>query len=457
MGTRMGHLITDTPSVIIATGDLLRDVHVLSSVTRLNPESPNVVIEAGSPTVSAGGVGVGCSTLLNLGAQVTLASVWGTEDQNIAQVGPTLEQINLAPGSSVPSKTRYVADHTVLARVDTDTRDGAGVFGVLPGAVEKFVAACNQAVAVLVSDYGLDSTLAIPEVYRNIARLASTGIVVWDFHPKSKAIAPPGALLKFNEPDFLQFASKHVVADTLEGTARELLALHEWRAIMITEGPSGALFITPDVVERLTTYPLRLGSAVGAGDILSALWTHFAVESTIHESAARSVRVASLALAARENALDDLPGDVSIEDLATAIRATGGTLVATAGCFDLLHAGHVDLLRAARQLGDALVVLVNSDSSVSRIKGSQRPLLKQADRIDLLRELRCVNAVGIFSEETPEASLLRLRPDMYVKGGDYKMSTLPEAITLIENGIDVRIIPRIRDVSTTLIVEGLLR
>lgn len=453
----MGRLMADAPPAIIATGDLLRDVHVLSSVTRLNPESPNVVIEAGSSTVSAGGVGVGCSTLLNLGAQVTLASVWGTEDQDIAQVGPTLEQINLAPGTSVPRKTRYVADRTVLARVDAHTRDGVGVFGVLPRAVEEFVAACNQAVAVLVSDYGLDSTLAIPEVYRTIARLASTGIVVWDFHPRSKATAPPGALLKFNESDFLQFASKHVVADnTLEGAARELLALHEWRAMMITEGPSGALFITPDGVERLTTYPLRLVSAVGAGDILSALWTHFAVSSTVHESAARSVRVASLALAARENALDDLPGDVSLEDLATAIRATGGTLVATAGCFDLLHAGHVDLLRAARQLGDALVVLVNSDSSVSRIKGPQRPLLKQADRIDLLRELRCVNAVGIFSEETPEASLLRLRPDVYVKGGDYTLSDLPEAVTLIENGTDVRIVPRIRDVSTTLIVEGLL-
>lgn len=453
----MGRLVDAAP-VIIATGDLLRDVHVLSRVTRLNPESPNIVIEAGPSRVSAGGVGIGCSTLLNLGAEVTLASAWSTEDQEIVQFGHILQQINLAPGSFVPQKTRYLADRTVLARVDIHARGGVGPSRVLPGQVKDFVAACDRAEAVLVSDYGLDSTLAIPEVYRTIARSAGTGIVVWDFHPRSKATAPPGALLKFNEADFLQFASKYVAGDsTLECAASKLLALHKWHAMLITEGPSGALLVTHDGIERLATHPLRLGSAVGAGDILSALWAHFAINSTVHESAARAVRVTSIALAARENTLDALPGDVAHEDLATAIRATGGRLVVTAGCFDLLHAGHVDLLRAARRLGDALVVLVNSDSSVSRIKGSKRPFLQHADRIDVLRELRCVNAVGVFSEDTPEPSLLKLRPDVYVKGGDYTLSDLPEAAMLLENGTEVRIIPRIRDISTTLIAEGFSR
>lgn len=449
--------IGDASPAIVAAGDLLRDIHVLSSVTRLNPESPNVVIEAGPSTETAGGVGIGCRTLINLGVDVTLASAWGIEDQDMVQFGKTCEGINLIPGSSVPHKTRYVADRTVLARVDSQAHNGTGSSGASCGRIEDFVVACDRAEAVLASDYGLDLALAIPDVYRTIARIAGAGVVVWDFHPRSKVVAPPGALVKFNQSDFLQLASRVIAAEaTLEEVATQLLALYDWRAVLVTEGAAGALLVTRNGTERLPTYPVRIGSAVGAGDILSALWARFAVDSGISESAARAVRVASIALAARESALHDVPRDVLDEDLALAIKAVGGRLVVTAGCFDLLHTGHIDLLRAARRLGDALVVLVNSDSSVSRIKGSPRPFLPIDDRVSVLRELRCVNAVGTFNEDTPEEGLLRLRPDVYVKGGDYTLRDLPEATTLVENGTEVRIVPRIRDISTTSIAEGLL-
>jgi D-beta-D-heptose 7-phosphate kinase / D-beta-D-heptose 1-phosphate adenosyltransferase len=118
--------------------------------------------------------------------------------------------------------------------------------------------------------------------------------------------------------------------------------------------------------------------------------------------------------------------------LARAVRENGGKVVATGGCFDLLHAGHVRSLAAARELGDCLIVCLNSDDSVRRLKGPERPIIGQHDRAELLLAMECVDAVMVFDEDTPEAALERLRPDIWVKGGDYKGANLPEA-ALVES------------------------
>ena len=113
--------------------------------------------------------------------------------------------------------------------------------------------------------------------------------------------------------------------------------------------------------------------------------------------------------------------------LAGRVHAAGGTVVAACGCFDVLHAGHVSLLQAARSLGDCLIVCLNSDESVRRLKGEARPLNLAADRVSVLSALHCVDAVLVFGEDTPGAALQRLRPDVWVKGGDYEGQVLPEA------------------------------
>jgi rfaE bifunctional protein nucleotidyltransferase chain/domain len=138
--------------------------------------------------------------------------------------------------------------------------------------------------------------------------------------------------------------------------------------------------------------------------------------------------------------------------VAAEIRARGGTLVATGGCFDLLHAGHVATLEAARRMGDALIVCLNSDASVRRLKGSTRPLQPQADRARILRALSCVDAVAIFDEDTPVEILDRLRPDVWVKGGDYSAETLPEAPLLASWGGQVVAVPYLPERSTTRLV-----
>jgi rfaE bifunctional protein nucleotidyltransferase chain/domain len=121
------------------------------------------------------------------------------------------------------------------------------------------------------------------------------------------------------------------------------------------------------------------------------------------------------------------PGPAPAIALARAVRAGGGTVVATGGCFDVLHPGHIRTLEAARALGDCLVVCLNSDASVARLKGPSRPLVGAADRAAVLRALRCVDAVLVFDEDTPEAAIERLRPAVWAKGGDYTDRELPEA------------------------------
>jgi len=137
----------------------------------------------------------------------------------------------------------------------------------------------------------------------------------------------------------------------------------------------------------------------------------------------------------------------------TEVREEGGRVVFTNGCFDLLHPGHVSYLQAARNLGDALVVGLNSDASVKRLKGSARPLVPERDRAAVLAALRSVDAVVIFDDDTPIRLLRELKPAVYVKGGDYRIEDLPEAKVAAEIGAEVKILPFEPGYSTTALVE----
>jgi rfaE bifunctional protein nucleotidyltransferase chain/domain len=140
-------------------------------------------------------------------------------------------------------------------------------------------------------------------------------------------------------------------------------------------------------------------------------------------------------------------------ELADRIRRRGGRLVATGGCFDLVHPGHLDLLRRARAMGDALVVCVNSDDSVRELKGPSRPVVPARDRVRLLTELRSVDAVIVFSGSDPSALLDRLRPDLWVKGGDYADVAMPEAAVVHRHGGRVVLVPTVDGYSTSRLLQ----
>jgi rfaE bifunctional protein nucleotidyltransferase chain/domain len=143
-------------------------------------------------------------------------------------------------------------------------------------------------------------------------------------------------------------------------------------------------------------------------------------------------------------------------ELVARVRARGGRVVATGGCFDLLHAGHIATLEAARRLGDCLVVCLNSDSSVTDLKGPERPVVRQHDRARLLAALSAVDAVVVFDESTPDAVLSWLRPDVWVKGGDYGSDggLLPEAGLVQRWGGECVIVPYLDGRSTTRMITA---
>ncbi|MDX6222843.1 MAG: D-beta-D-heptose 7-phosphate kinase / D-beta-D-heptose 1-phosphate adenosyltransferase, partial [Frankiales bacterium] len=151
----------------------------------------------------------------------------------------------------------------------------------------------------------------------------------------------------------------------------------------------------------------------------------------------------------------ETPPPESGAQLAARVRRAGGTVVATGGCFDLLHAGHVASLTAARSLGDCLVVCLNSDASVRRLKGPMRPVVAQADRVRVLEALSCVDAVVVFDEDSPAGLLQLLKPDVWAKGGDYAGAVLPEASVLRGWGGQAVVLPYLEGRSTSSIVRAL--
>ena len=138
-------------------------------------------------------------------------------------------------------------------------------------------------------------------------------------------------------------------------------------------------------------------------------------------------------------------------------RRDGATVVFTNGCFDLLHVGHIRCLQAARAMGDLLVVAINSDASVRRLKGPGRPIVPAAERAEVLAALACVDLVTLFDDDTPVNLLRRLRPEIHVKGGDYRPEQLPETPVIAEYGGRVAIVPLVPGRSTTRIVAAMRR
>jgi rfaE bifunctional protein nucleotidyltransferase chain/domain len=304
--------------------------------------------------------------------------------------------------------------------------------------------AVAKARAIIVADYGR-GLAANPQLRELLARLADDVPVVWDPHPSGARPVAGVAVVTPNLSEAHQAAGARpggpfgpTSADGAAGAAGILLDEWHSHAVLVTTGEHGAtLLLERDRTPRPILAPRVVAAdPCGAGDRLAAsVAVHLLEGRDLEDAAVLAVHEAANFLAAGGVAsLPDRRGHGKVRHrlaepllLVRRVRENGGKVVATGGCFDLLHAGHVRSLTAARELGDCLVVCLNSDSSVRRLKGDQRPIMSQQDRAELLLALECVDAVMIFDEDTPEAVLNRLRPDIWAKGGDYKGERLPEA------------------------------
>lgn len=448
--------------VLTVVGDTVLDRDLVGTVERVCPDAPVPVLDRPRSTARAGGAGLAATLAASSGRPVHLVTALADDGpaEELAELlqRAGVEVTDLGMRGATPEKVRVRAAGQSLVRVDHGG-DDRRPRTVPPGAVDVLAGAS----AVLVSDYGGGVAASEPLRQALDAVVARTP-VVWDPHPRGSTPVPGVRLATPNDAEATTFTGVEGIG--LEPAARRArMLLDRWRAagVAVTLGARGALLSTgertPFVVPAAEAG--AAGDPCGAGDAFAvAAGTALAEGAVLSEAVVTAVEEATRFVSASRGADSVNAGSPrhgasssSAAEVVDRTRASGGSVVATGGCFDLLHAGHVASLRAARRLGDALVVCLNSDASVRRLKGPGRPVVPEADRAAMLRALECVDAVEIFDDDTPVALLERLRPDVFAKGGDYAPGDLPEQAAMRRWGGQVVVLPYLSGRSSTRLIE----
>lgn len=453
---------------IVVVGDALLDRDVHGSVERLAPDAPVPVLDYEREVVRPGGAGLAASLAARDGHDVKLVSALATDAPARVLRGALeragVELIDLGLDGPTPEKVRFFTGRQQLVRVDRGGRGSA--VGAVTAAAR---AALSWADAVLVADYGR-GVAARTGLRDTLAEQCAVVPTVWDPHPHGPPPVQAVTVATPNESE-LRLATgagaDRIPVAELAWRAETLRGQWSAGAVCVTRGRQGALLAAAGAAPvAIPAEPVRGGDPCGAGDRFSSrLAVGLAeglelVDALCDAVAAASVFVAAGGARAFSEGAPQSPASRTHSpaqrdaiSLAREVRAAGGTVVATGGCFDLLHAGHVATLRAARALGDCLIVCLNSDRSVRRLKGAGRPVVSENERASLLGALDCVDAVLIFDEDTPEAVLRDLRPHVWAKGGDYGTAPIPETSVVERGGGRVVLLPYVDGYSTTRLIK----
>jgi D-beta-D-heptose 7-phosphate kinase / D-beta-D-heptose 1-phosphate adenosyltransferase len=471
--------VSDGPLVVL--GDALLDRDLEGAVERLAPDAPVPVLDEERVRARPGGAALAAALAAADGRDVTLVTALA-DDEAGAELAELItaagvELIDLGLHGATPEKVRLrSADGRALLRLDRGGRPNPAHPVGRPSAAAR--AAIGWAPAILVADYGR-GVAAEPSLRAVLAERAEKNVpIAWDPHPRGPVPIPGVLLATPNEREAAGFA-RDVEGEDVRATATRAARLRtRWAAghVCVTRGARGALLDAgggaPLVVPAPAIPSPLPPDPCGAGDRFAARAAVLLAEgASAQEAVIGAVEAASrfvaaggaAAFAARRNAARaalspasaPLPADplAAARALIAATRGRGGTVVATGGCFDLLHAGHVRTLQAARELGDCLLVCLNDDASIRRLKGPSRPIVPCVDRAALLAALACVDAVVPFGEDTPETLLEELRPDVWAKGGDYAGASLPEAEVVERWDGRAVVLPHHAGLSTTRLIE----
>jgi D-beta-D-heptose 7-phosphate kinase / D-beta-D-heptose 1-phosphate adenosyltransferase len=447
---------------ITVVGDVVLDRDVEGSVERVCPDAPVPVVDVARELETPGAAGL-AALLCRAGHDDVALVAPVADDPAGRRLAAALDDLGvtvlrLGHQGATRVKTRVRAGGQSLLRLDTG--GPAAPEGDIPPAVRDRIRASST---VLVSDYGA-GTAAHPGLRKLLEGEGSGPRIVWDPHPRGPRPVAGAALVTPN----LAEARAALPGTADPGTAAARLR-EQWSAaaVAVTCGSEGAWLSSGAEAPLFVPVPVGcVGDSCGAGDQFAAsaavAMTHGALpsEAVTEAVSAASQWVASGGAASfhrDRSRLSRGPADPGfLTDARTVVaraRAGGGTVVATGGCFDLLHAGHVASLSAARALGDCLVVLLNSDDSVRRLKGRGRPVHTAADRAAVLTSLRAVDAVVVFDDDEPTRALRELRPDVWAKGGDYDVDSLPESTEVRAWGGRVVSLPYLDGHGTTQILD----
>ncbi len=466
---------------VLVIGDIMLDRFVYGDVERISPESPVPVLSIRREDTMLGGAGNALANLAGLGAESVIIALVGDDTEGRAinekalSLGIKKDNIGLIYDPKRPTtiKTRYLAGHQQLLRTDFEDKTVVGdkVFIELTKSLPRYIKNAN---AVIVSDYG--KGLLREDVLAQIIKIAAENKVPVIVDPKGNDFSKyKGAFAVTPNKKELAEATGGMPTtsnDDIEKAAGKIIDECGINAVIATRGKDGISIIqkNKDPV-HIPTKNVEVYDVSGAGDtVIATISASLAVgadleQAAILANAAGGVVVSKVGTAPirHDELVEALTGNTPhvIQHKAEALetvkrwRAKGRKIGFTNGCFDILHQGHVTYLQEARQNCDHLIVALNKDSSVRILKGENRPVHEENARAIVLGALECVDMVVLFGADKPgddnTASKLieYLKPDIYFKGGDYKVDDIPETPTVRAYGGEVRVLSEIKGSSTT--------
>lgn len=466
---------------VVVVGEAMLDTYLRGSIGRICREAPVPIVDIASRQDAPGGAANAAANVRSLGAGVRFLSVVGDDAEGallrrrLEDVGVATEGILTQAGRATLVKQRVLADSQMLLRFDQGSTDPIDA-RTEAALIDRLLGLAPRCGAVIVSDYG--HGVLTTGLIRALEHLLMRPPRVLVVDSRSRLAAFRGTrptAVKPNYDEAIQILGARALGD---GTARvEVIAAHGGRILERTGARIAAVTLDCDgslVFERgrplHRTYarPGRPGWAAGAGDtFVAAMALALATGGETTEAAEIASAACSLvvgkegtaACSARElrtylGASDRGPVNLaSLAEILDTYRRQGKRVVFTNGCFDILHRGHVTYLNQAKALADVLIVGVNADTSIRRLKGPGRPINTLEDRIGVLVALSCIDHIIPFEEDSPVALIAAIRPDVFVKGGDYTPETIPEAPLVAAMGGEVRVLPYVEHRSTTGLIE----
>ena len=465
---------------VLVIGDVMLDSYLEGSADRLCREAPVPIVAVSRRTDSPGGAANAAANLRALGAQVDLLSVVGDDADSVllraalAQHDVNTVDIVIDPSRATLAKLRIVANGQLLVRFDQGTE--SDLAGPIESALaERLSDVFHQVDAVLVSDYSCG--ILTPTIRQVLARLqaAAPRVLVVDAKdlPAYRTIGATAAKPNYGEAVRMLGAREEQDprnrADQIEANGQRLLEIVGARVLAVTMDTDGALvFESGQSPYRTYAHPVPFSRVAGAGDTyVAALTLTLAAGAPVPAAAELASAASSLVVRKQGTATchaDELRDEVAANNKLIAdpgqlrrrldlLRQQGQTIVFTNGCFDILHSGHIAFLHRAKALGGTLVVGLNSDASVGRLKGPTRPVNPLADRAQVLAALSSVDYIIPFDDDTSVNLIRAIRPETFVKGGDYTLDGVPEAPAVREYGGALTILPFVAERSTSSLIE----
>jgi len=461
----------DTARVLVV-GDVMLDRYWHGATSRISPEAPVPVVKVGNAEDSPGGAGNVALNLAALGAAATLVGLVGLDEAGeeletrLRAAGVLCDFEKVADKPTI-TKLRIVSRHQQLIRLDFEE---AFDISSAQAVNAKVAALLDGTDVVIVSDYNKGALAAVSALITQ-ARKQGVRVLV---DPKGEDFTKyrGATLLTPNLHEFEQVMGACESEEDLVAKGRLLIKELELEALLVTRGEHGMSLIRANEAElHIPARARDVFDVTGAGDtVISVLGAALAAGAGLPEAVALSnvaaglavTRVGTVAVSGpelRREVQSDGGSDRGVmtrEQLALVVadaRAHGEKVAFTNGCFDIIHAGHVGYLQDARKCGDRLIVAINDDESVRRLKGEGRPINPIERRMAVVSGLESVDWVVSFAEDTPENLLTEVKPDCLVKGGDYGIEGVVGAEIVQQYGGEVRVLSFLDNCSTSAIVE----